>query len=932
MFGKDLQIKKYPYLAYSSNIMEYFAIIGYQEKLIPQIIDAQVRKENNIPPTLISSINSNTDYGIVDNELIITQIYPENPYSIKKEENQSPPQPSNAMYSFCFDSTDGKKKLFYVCYAYKFYEKYKYYITKNDFSEYYIPKAFCIISQYYYFSLFKYICENIYYSTIESKNSKNSLPLEINIYSIVNFIPSPINYRLNLVLFDYELNEKNIELDQLSGYPHLDFDLSEIFNLLPLNLVLEIYILTVVEQSMLFFSSNLELLNMVMFIMYVLNYPCNDSTYFWHIVSVSKDNFVEENKFVGKLMVSLLGVNTTYNENFNTSAFGKYHYIVDIDNKKVYFKQALDLSEDDEIQEYENLEKFQLYIQSIIKEKDKNNNSSIFLKNFVERLKKNLENILTKYQDYNSNPKNKYVNFFKSSKNILEKNKKIQEIFYDFCLNILMIFYQDNSLNSSFDKINKDKIEESEKRIKQIRGVKEDIEMPNEEKYFCFLFRGTIKYKIYFENFIQNLESIDVFKIPLLFSEEFINIKMKDPTNKIINKLSYFNIIDSLYFPQNQQTFNITLNNIYSDYLEKLKKYFKHFFNQQTMKVKNNRQLLSLNKKIINKYIYLLNNFYGSELKVLFPSVIIKENFPLTLIDQRSVSNIIQNIFEQKSLIDLVDYLIYSLVYVFSISLPFHSYEKMVVYIEKLLTSLSKVKLFIRPYIYVIFKTLYKFYLIHKEKQIYPNITVSTVKMYYYMLINVLKNNLILPNDEMMAILKDFFTKIIYQERDSLHNKKDNEDENNSYFKLENGKNFLCFMKHCFTSKKMFKPNTMIKAAMKEYNNCNIIIRGGKKQIQPTVDIKINDYIYSSEFFAPKKIFKLIQQSYNHLFDKCDLDLSQLKIKNVRDVITNLIQYGLELNKSYLLIPVEFLIYTLYFLKDFEKKYEINDNTKKEEN
>ena len=204
--------------------------------------------------------------------------------------------------------------------------------------------------------------------------------------------------------------------------------------------------------------------------------------------------------------------------------------------------------------------------------------------------------------------------------------------------------------------------------------------------------------------------------------------------------------------------------------------------------------------------------------------------------------------------------------------------------------------------------------------------------MYYYMLINVLKNNLILPNDEMMAILKDFFTKIIYQERDSLHNKKDNEDDNNSYFKLENGKNFLCFMKHCFTSKKMFKPNTMIKAAMKEYNNCNIIIRGGKKQIQPTVDIKINDYIYSSEFFAPKKIFKLIQQSYNHLFDKCDLDLSQLKIKNVRDVITNLIQYGLELNKSYLLIPVEFLIYTLYFLKDFEKKYEINDNTKKEEN
>ena len=83
----------------------------------------------------------------------------------------------------------------------------------------------------------------------------------------------------------------DIEIGQLTGYPYLDFDLSQIFNLLPLNLVLEIFILTLLETSMIFFSSNLELLNMVMFIMYILNYPCNDSTSFWHIVSVSKKKF-----------------------------------------------------------------------------------------------------------------------------------------------------------------------------------------------------------------------------------------------------------------------------------------------------------------------------------------------------------------------------------------------------------------------------------------------------------------------------------------------------------------------------------------------------------------------------------------------------------------------------------------------------------------
>ena len=34
MFGKDLLIKKYPYLAYSPNLIEYFSIIGYHENFV----------------------------------------------------------------------------------------------------------------------------------------------------------------------------------------------------------------------------------------------------------------------------------------------------------------------------------------------------------------------------------------------------------------------------------------------------------------------------------------------------------------------------------------------------------------------------------------------------------------------------------------------------------------------------------------------------------------------------------------------------------------------------------------------------------------------------------------------------------------------------------------------------------------------------------
>ena len=919
MLGKEFFIKKYPYLACSPNLMEYFGVIGYQESFVPQILDSYKRKQNNYPPKLLTSITSSTDFGIVDNNLIISQIYPENPITILINKNdiyQEPPPISNVIYSFCFDSTDGKEKLFYICYAFKFYEKYKYSINQSYYEEYYIPKAFCIISQYYYFTFFQYICRNIYTLMCEKENI--TMPVELTVYNIVNFIPSPINYGLHLNLFGYTLEVPDIELGQLSGYPYLDFDLSEIFNFLPLNLFLEIYTLSFIEQSMLFFSSNLELLNMVMFIVYVLNYPCNDSTYFWHIVSVSKENMMnEENKFVGKLMTSLLGVNCTYNDDIDTSSFGKIHYIVDIDNKKIIFKQALELSEDDDIHEYESLSNLQIFIQNIIKEKEKSIDNS-FLREYIGKLKRYLENILNKNPDFTPNPKNKYVNFFKMSKEIMDTNKKIQEVFYDFCLNILMIFYQDNTLNSSFDKIKRDDPEESLKKINRLRKLEEKTEMIEEEKVFCQTFRAAIKYKIYFENFIQNLEAIDVFKIPLLFSTEFINIKLKDDSDKLINKLSLFSIIDSFYYSNNQQMITITLNNIFSDYLEHLKKYFKHFFSPERLKILKGRQLISLNKKIINKYIYLLNNYYEKEeLMDLFPSMRIQEDEHIIPINQSNIFNVIQLTLEQNNFIENSHYLLYAFVYIFSISISLHSYSKMLSYINSLIKSLEKVHFFINHYIYIVIKTFYKYYLLHKKNDIYPDINISNLKMYYYMMVNFLKDNSIIPNEELMEILTEFFSKLIYQERESLSKKKEKEIDSEADFPIEKNKNFYCFMKHCFTSKKYFKINAMIKAGLREHSISNICIKTAKKVLQPAILVKIKEYVYSTPFCSPKKIYKLAQNAYNDFFDKSNLDMSKLKIKNVRDIITNLIQYGLELNQNYEFLPVEYLIYTLYLMKDY---------------
>ena len=390
MEEKENLIKKYPYLAYSKNIMEYFAMIGYQEKYIKKIIANNKMKEKIDYPTILFSSTSNTDFGIVDNKLIITQVYPDVPRFIpvnKNSYNNEEEQTNNVIYSFCYDSLDGKEKLFYICYAYKFYEKYKYYSNQNQYREYYIPKAFCIVSQYYYFTFFEYICKNLH--VLMKNKDIESIPVEITIYNIVNFIPSPMNYSLNLDLFSYILtSEKEVVIKQLSGYPYIDIDLIQIFNLLPINYIIEIYILSIIEQSMLFFSSNLEILNMVMFIMFVLNYPCNDSPYFWHIVSISKDNFDEDNKFVGKVMTSMLGVNVSYAEDMNTEPFGKFNYIIDIDKKNIILKKEISFIEEEDGKEFEELNNFRIYISNILKDKKVD---SLFLKQFIDNMKKKLD-------------------------------------------------------------------------------------------------------------------------------------------------------------------------------------------------------------------------------------------------------------------------------------------------------------------------------------------------------------------------------------------------------------------------------------------------------------------------------------------------------------------------------------------------------------
>ena len=105
----------------------------------------------------------------------------------------------------------------------------------------------------------------------------------------------------------------NISIPQLTAYPYIDFDLCQIFNSIPIKEFIKIYILVFLELDLLFFSPNLEKLNLFMYIQYIFNYPLLDSTYFWHIKSISQKDFKFGDQFL--LGSVFLGDNTNYSSN-----------------------------------------------------------------------------------------------------------------------------------------------------------------------------------------------------------------------------------------------------------------------------------------------------------------------------------------------------------------------------------------------------------------------------------------------------------------------------------------------------------------------------------------------------------------------------------------------------------------------------------------
>ena len=695
---KDIEIKLIPYLADSKkNLIEYFAIIGNNEKNLLDFTFNTSDDEYNLELSIISEVKSDS-INISYNEYIgyiIKQIYPDNPKIILISNSILKPNTSSIVFYHSFDSIDGKKKITRAFFALKFYEKFIDYISKK---EYYIPKAFLIISQYPYFTLYYKICSFL----LNYNKEENEIPFEILIYYFVNNIPNPMT---NKLIFD---NFSSHIIPKLSGYPYIDFNMFKIFDLVPINDLIKIFILIFLEIDLLIFSPNHEKLNIFMMIFYFLNYPLTDTNYLWHIKTISLKHIKEGNN---ALNTTFRGVNAKFKDYYDFSEFQYLNFIIDLENKK---DLIINIQDNNESKEINNL---LVYIDNILN----NKNNKSYLSEIIFSLNNNLKNI----KEYASSILvNTPDSFFYINNDIIKINERIQIIFYEFILKLTAIFYKDFQYDINT------------KSIKKRNNINEKKEFSKEELLFIKYYKNTIKYNVYFELFIREFSIIEEIIISFLFFDEFINLIIKDINNKhILNNLNYFQIIDKLYSLNPESNIIINFNELIEEYKSiKDKNIFEKFHN------KTINQLISLDDNVINELLLYKNTIFKS-----FKNF---ENVKINQIERISISTLIEG-FCYKNL-DKKYFISSALIYCFSIFFPFFSFQNVKYFLFEILKEIKEMKYLQRYYLYILLKSIDKYYSLNNYINKFPDLNYYNINIYYGIIISFIIDNEIFPNQEII--------------------------------------------------------------------------------------------------------------------------------------------------------------------------------------
>ena len=503
-----------------NNYIDYFFEIGINPEIFKQnfLYESSINElKSKLKPEIISKfpeINKKTI--IVNNTELISQVFPNGLNIIETKEKPDP----------IFFSIMSDNQLYNVIYRYKYiscliiyesvadYRKlYNLYNKKEKalddeekdfiFNNFYIPKCLCFVSVHPYIDKFEEILKSIYENTINNKF--NEIFLNQLIEEIIMKIPKiPQGYKFVILC----LNQKQIDLTEkkLNDYPTIHIDLSRLFALFKISIILEIFKFILYEGQIIFFSSKIyDLTNIIMSFLFLIS----PFEYQYQVISIlPKDQYF----YIESDLPYIFGINEKYSQNFfidnKLDLKQKMVCIVDLDEKT--FET---IPKKYNTKEYPDIPK---HFKEII-----DNNIQQYYKYLINSAKKNLENVNNSNKD---NIKPNEIIEYKPK----EQNEQYQLIFHKF-MTTLLSEYPKYLYKTKPIKENKEKENDINNMI-DITSYLNSVNLSEREFY-----KKIFKTKMFKEFIIKRCNPKNSKeKIDAIFFEEKINEKIA--SNKVFGK------------------------------------------------------------------------------------------------------------------------------------------------------------------------------------------------------------------------------------------------------------------------------------------------------------------------------------------------------------------------------------------------------------
>ena len=714
---------------------------------------------------------------------------------------------------------------------------------------------------------------------------------------------------------DNEKKFKKIKFDFLTGYPVIQYNLAKVLlqNLTPLD-VIDIFFYTFLEKDVLFFSKDLEFLSLTINSYLNLNFPLNDEKYYFINACVSYDNYINGNStFVGSTFTTIIGINDSYNPKYQINSMNKLkeHIAVDLDNGKVYKVE----DKSDKEKSKKNKELFS-FIKSICKNREIKGDKKILYRE-INLLNKVLTDIYSSYffKSYN------YIDY--SEDNIKQTNLKIQDSFYRFIHNLCLYVYQNLSIKTDADdmkmvaskiknKKNNNTNIETEMNVLFLDEYKEDDNYSKEELYFLEELTETMKFQSFVYSFVQSYNPINLYKIPLTFTEEFISIIAR---KSIIlqREINFLSLIDILYKINFQGKLNIDLEDFIKEYCSNYKNYFdreiqdiceENKFHENKIKLKNylidniitiKYKSYELDDRILLKYLNCLNTLENEEnnnvnnIIYLNLKKRVKENIPKN-ISVTDIETVIENYAIEEGILSESDLCSANIIILFTFSFrKFKNYMEC----QSFLGSLFQDFTIFRKYYSMIMSMIYKVYEESVEKKNYTR--AKDCFYLYYLCINSLRTVKLIPNESLMNIIKKFnkvsFDSLKEEDSKSTQNQIDEKNKNVKLYGVDLPEADITYknlyVTYNFNANKVYKEKEIVEKINEPKNSSKFFLSiDGNDSMQPKIRFNNGIHSFNSFFYSQKLLLLSLVEEYQNFM--VDTDEEKLKGKIILDACLNI--------------------------------------------